>query len=68
MAIEASRGRAAALDALLPGGRLDAAAHKVRSLGGKIHMPPQDIPEVGRFAILHDPQGAVFAMIRLNHP
>jgi predicted enzyme related to lactoylglutathione lyase len=49
-------------------GELDATADKGRALGGKIHMPPQDIPEVGRFAILNDPQGAVFALIRVDRP
>ncbi|MFL5493547.1 MAG: VOC family protein [Gemmatimonadales bacterium] len=35
------------------------------SLGGKVVQPPTDVPEVGRFAILQDPQGAVFAVVRL---
>src|SRR5262245_38578557 len=45
---------------------LDATAERGASLRGKIRMPPRDIPEVGRFAILLDPQGAEFAVIRLN--
>src|SRR5262245_31558055 len=40
---------------------VDATANQVSSLGGKVIMGPQDIP-VGRFAILGDPQGAVFAV------
>jgi uncharacterized protein len=43
----------------------DAAAERTKSLGGKIMMPPTDIPEVGRFAVLRDPQNALFAII---HP
>lgn len=27
---------------------------------GKVHMPPTDIPNVGRFALVADPQGALF--------
>jgi hypothetical protein len=47
---------------------IDASAAKARSLGGKLRMEPTDIPEVGRFAIPLDPQGAEFAIIRLNRP
>jgi hypothetical protein len=36
----------------------DRAAAKVAQLGGKILMPPTDIPNVGRFAMAVDPQGA----------
>jgi hypothetical protein len=36
----------------------DRAAAKVTQLGGKILMPPTDIPNVGRFAMAVDPQGA----------
>ena len=46
----------------------DAIAQKTRTLGGKVVMGPQDIPEVGPFAILLDPQGAEFAVIRLDRP
>lgn len=38
---------------------VDAAAAKVQSSGGKVLRAPSDIPEVGRFAVLQDPQGAV---------
>ena len=27
-------------------------------------VPPQDIPNTGRFAILNDPQGAMFAVFK----
>ena len=40
---------------------VDATAQQAVELGGVVMMPPQDIPGVGRFAILLDPQGAVFA-------
>jgi predicted enzyme related to lactoylglutathione lyase len=41
---------------------VDAAAQRVRELGGQLHMGPADIPGTGRFAIVADPQGAVFAI------
>jgi predicted enzyme related to lactoylglutathione lyase len=34
-------------------------------MGAKVCLPAQDIPEVGRFSILSDPQGAAFAVIKL---
>ncbi len=43
----------------------DATIDKARSLGATVLVPPMDIPNVGRFAVLQDPQGATFAMIRL---
>jgi uncharacterized protein len=42
---------------------VDAAAEKAVALGGKIFVPPQDIPEVGRFCVIGDPQGAFISMI-----
>jgi len=47
---------------------LDASAEKGKSLGGTFRIPPRDIPEVGRFSILLDPQGAAFAIIRIDRP
>ena len=44
----------------------DDSAALVTELGGKIFMPPTDIPEVGRFAVVADPQGAVFGIIKMN--
>ena len=41
---------------------VDAAVKKVESLGGRTFVPGTDIPTVGRFAIVADPQGAVFAV------
>lgn len=42
----------------------DAVAQRTVALGGRIHIPPHDLPMVGRLAVLADPQGAVFALIR----
>ena len=44
----------------------DATAKKATELGAKAIVPPADIPEVGRFAVIQDPQGAVFGIIKLN--
>ncbi len=40
---------------------VDETARKAKELGGKVLVPAQDVPNVGRFAVLKDPQGAVFA-------
>lgn len=46
----------------------DATAAKAKDLGGSVTVPPTDIPNVGPFAVLQDPQGAVFAIYRLAAP
>jgi predicted enzyme related to lactoylglutathione lyase len=43
----------------------DATADKVKELGGQVLMGPMDI-EPGRFAVVSDPQGAVFNIITLS--
>lgn len=43
---------------------VDAMARKVVELGGKIHYGPENIPDVGRFATVADPQGAVFSLFK----
>ena len=40
----------------------DASTAKAKELGGSLMVGPNDIPNVGRFAILKDPQGAMFAV------
>lgn len=42
---------------------IDETAKLAESLGGKVYFPPTDIPHVGRFAILCDPQGAIISAI-----
>lgn len=42
---------------------VDATAKKCTSLGGKVVMPPTDIPTVGRFAVIQDKQGATLNII-----
>lgn len=46
----------------------DAQAQKAAELGGKICAPPSDIPGIGRFSVIQDPQGAAFAIIKLANP
>jgi hypothetical protein len=42
---------------------VDATVRKAQEMGGKVLVPPQDIPDVGRFSVLQDPQGAVISVI-----
>ena len=46
----------------------DATAEQAVRLGGKILKPAMDIPSVGRFVVLADPQGAVFAAFTPTTP
>jgi len=43
---------------------VDASAAKAKSLGGNVVFGPMDIPTVGRFASLSDPQGASFSIFK----
>jgi len=43
---------------------VDASADRVATLGGSVHRPPADIPHVGRFAVVADPQGAIFLLFK----
>jgi predicted enzyme related to lactoylglutathione lyase len=40
---------------------IDATVAKAKELGGEILVEPRAIPEVGRFCVIQDPQGAWFA-------
>lgn len=42
---------------------VDATARKAEELGAKILVPLTDIPNVGRFFVLQDPQGAIISAI-----
>jgi predicted enzyme related to lactoylglutathione lyase len=44
---------------------VDAAARRVWELGGKVIVPPTDIPNVGRFCVINDPTGATLSLIKL---
>jgi predicted enzyme related to lactoylglutathione lyase len=43
---------------------VDLYARRLEQAGGKLHCAPQDIPTVGRFASVEDPQGAVFLLFK----
>jgi len=41
-------------------------AAKVTDLGGRVFVPPTDIPDVGRFSVFMDPVGAMLAIVKLG--
>lgn len=45
---------------------VDASAKRVEELGGKVCVPPTDIPNVGRFSVINDPTGATLSLIMLK--
>ena len=44
----------------------DATLEKAKAIGGHVDMAPIDLEDVGRFAIIQDPQGAYFTVIQLQ--
>ena len=44
----------------------DGAAKKAKAAKAHVGVPPTDIPNVGRFSVLADPQGARFAIIQVK--
>ena len=42
---------------------VDAVVARVAGLGGRVLLAPTDIPTVGRFATIVDPQGATISLI-----
>lgn len=47
---------------------VDAMAEKAVGLGATLYKAPDDIPNIGRFAVLGDPQGASFALFQGAQP
>ena len=45
---------------------VDAKAAQVAELGGKVCVPPTDIPNTGRFCVIDDPTGATISLITLK--
>ena len=39
----------------------------VKDNGGQVLMPPMDAQEVGRFAVVQDPQGATLTVMAYTH-
>jgi predicted enzyme related to lactoylglutathione lyase len=44
----------------------DAAAERIKALGGSVSVPPTDVPGTGRFAVAGDPTGAFFSIIAME--
>jgi hypothetical protein len=45
---------------------VDARAKQAEELGGKVCVPPSDIPNVGRFCVINDPTGATISLVKLS--
>jgi hypothetical protein len=45
---------------------VDATLKQVEQLGGKVCMPPMEVPGVGRMAVIQDPQGASLSVIKYS--
>jgi predicted enzyme related to lactoylglutathione lyase len=43
---------------------VDATVAQAKKKGAQVHVPPQDIPTQGRFAVLADPHGVMFAVYK----
>jgi hypothetical protein len=41
-----------------------ARAEKAKRLGATILKPPTDVPDVGTFSVMNDPQGGTFGIIQ----
>jgi predicted enzyme related to lactoylglutathione lyase len=46
---------------------IDKGAALARELGGQLFVPPTDIPNIGRFAVIADPTGGTFAIYKNAH-
>jgi predicted enzyme related to lactoylglutathione lyase len=47
---------------------VDAATEKTKELGGMVYRPPADIPSIGRFSVIGDPQRATLALFKFANP
>lgn len=47
---------------------IDATLKQVAQLGGKVVAPVMDVPQVGRFAVIADPQGATINLMQYSTP
>src|SRR5688572_13674928 len=47
---------------------VDATVASIEQAGGKVQMPASDIPDVGRIAMVTDPQGAPFYVMKPSPP
>jgi uncharacterized protein len=47
---------------------VDAAAGRIKRLGGDVRVAPTDIPDISRFSVVADPQMAVLALVKWLRP
>jgi predicted enzyme related to lactoylglutathione lyase len=47
---------------------VDATANRIKLLGGAVHVPPTDVPNVSRYCIFADPQTARLAALKWLKP
>jgi len=47
---------------------VDAAAERTKRLGGTVHVPPTDIPNICRFSVIADPQTATLGLRQSSGP
>ena len=47
---------------------VDGATDRAKSLGGRVHVPPRDVPNIGRFSVIADPQTAPLALFAPSGP
>jgi predicted enzyme related to lactoylglutathione lyase len=43
---------------------VDAAVDRLKQLGGAVHVPPADVPNISRFSVVADPQMATLALVK----
>ena len=41
---------------------VDAAVDRIKQLGGAVHVPPTDVPNISRFSVVADPQMATLGV------
>jgi predicted enzyme related to lactoylglutathione lyase len=47
---------------------VDATADRIKQLGGAVHVPPKDIPNISRLSVAVDPQMATIALLKWLKP
>jgi predicted enzyme related to lactoylglutathione lyase len=47
---------------------VDAAANRIKRLGGAVYVPPQNILDISRFSVVADPQMATLALVQWLKP
>ena len=47
---------------------VDAAVDRIKRLGGIVHVPPTDMPDISRFSVVADPQMATLALVKWLNP